>query len=41
MNTLVMGPGGYSLRDFFRVGGLLVLILLPIILAGLHWFCNL
>jgi len=38
VNTLVMGPGGYSSRDFLRVGGLLLAILLPIILAGLHLF---
>mgnify|MGYP001361029433 CR=1 FL=1 len=41
VNTLVMGPGGYASRDFFRVGGLLLLILVPLILAGLHLFWNL
>jgi di/tricarboxylate transporter len=41
VNTLVMGPGGYASRDFLRVGGLLLLILVPLILAGLHLFWNL
>jgi len=41
VNTLVMGPGGYSSRDFVRVGGLLLLVTLPLILAGLHLFWNL
>jgi di/tricarboxylate transporter len=41
VNTLVMGPGGYSSRDFLRVGGLLLVILVPIILAGLHLFWKL
>jgi di/tricarboxylate transporter len=41
VNTLVMGPGGYSSRDFLRVGGLLLAILVPIILAGLHLFWKL
>ncbi len=41
VNTLVMGPAGYTSRDFLRVGGLLLLILVPIILAGLHLFWNL
>jgi di/tricarboxylate transporter len=41
VNTLVMGPGGYASRDFLRVGGLLVLVLVPIILAGLHLFWKL
>jgi di/tricarboxylate transporter len=41
VNTLVMGPGGYSTRDFLRVGGLLAVVLIPLILAGLHLFWNL
>lgn len=41
VNTLVMGPGGYTTRDFVRVGGVLVLILVPVILAGLRLFWNL
>jgi len=41
VNTLVMGPAGYTARDFLRIGGLLLLILVPIILAGLHFFWNL
>jgi len=41
VNTLVMGPGGYATRDFLRVGGVLLLILVPLILAGLHLFWNL
>ncbi len=41
VNTLVMGPGGYTSRDFLRVGGLLLVVLVPIILAGLHLFWKL
>jgi di/tricarboxylate transporter len=41
VNTLVMGPGGYTSRDFLRVGGLLLVLLVPIILAGLHLFWKL
>jgi di/tricarboxylate transporter len=36
-----MGPGGYTSRDFLRVGGLLLVLLVPIILAGLHLFWKL
>lgn len=38
VNVMVMGPGGYSIKDFLRVGAPLTLLLLVTILAGLHWF---
>lgn len=41
VNTLVMGPGGYTMRDYLRVGGVLLLVILPVILAGLHLVWNL
>ena len=41
VNTLVMGPGGYTARDYLRVGGLLLLVILPVILLGLHFVWNL
>lgn len=41
VNTLVMGSGGYTYRDYLRVGGPLTLILLPICLLGLHLFWHL
>jgi di/tricarboxylate transporter len=33
VNILVMGPGGYSFRDYFRVGAPLTLILLVVIIG--------
>lgn len=41
VNTLVMGPGGYTTRDYLRVGGLLLIAILPVILLGLHFAWNL
>jgi di/tricarboxylate transporter len=41
VNTLVMGPGGYTPRDYLRVGGLLLIVILPVILLGLHFVWNL
>jgi di/tricarboxylate transporter len=41
VNVIVMGSGGYTFRDFFRVGWLLVLILIPAIILGLHFFWGL
>jgi len=41
VNVMVMGPGGYSLRDFLRIGGPLTLLLILTILAGLHFFWGL
>jgi di/tricarboxylate transporter len=35
VNTLVMGSGGYNLRDYLRVGAPLTLIVLAVALAGL------
>jgi len=41
VNVLVMGSGGYTFRDFFRVGWMLTLLLIPAILIGLHFFWGL
>jgi di/tricarboxylate transporter len=41
VNMMVMGPGGYSFRDFFKVGGPLTLIVLILILVGLKVFWGL
>ncbi len=41
VNVIVMGSGGYTFRDFFRVGWLLTLLLIPAILLGLHFFWGL
>lgn len=41
VNVIVMGSGSYTFKDFFRVGWLLTLILIPAILLGLHFFWNL
>jgi di/tricarboxylate transporter len=38
VNILVMGSGGYSFRDYFRVGGPLTLIILLIVIVGLDVF---
>jgi di/tricarboxylate transporter len=31
-NILVMGPGGYRFMDYFKVGGLLTLVVIVVIL---------
>jgi len=41
VNVIVMGSGGYTFKDFFRVGWLLTLIMIPAILLGLHFFWGL
>ncbi len=41
VNVIVMGSGGYTFKDFFRVGWLLTLLLFPAILLGLHFFWGL
>jgi di/tricarboxylate transporter len=32
-NILVMGPGGYRFADYFKVGGLLTLLILAVLMA--------
>ncbi len=41
VNVMVMGSGGYSFRDYIRVGGPLTLIVLIIIMIGLKVFWGL
>ncbi|HMN13122.1 MAG TPA: SLC13 family permease [Bellilinea sp.] len=41
VNLMVMGPGGYNTRTFFKVGAPLTLILITFILIGLKLFWNL
>ena len=41
VNTLVMGSGGYSYRDYLRVGGPLTLLTAGVVLIGLHLFWHL
>lgn len=36
-NALIVGAGGYKVRDFLRVGGLLSLLYLPVMLGTLYW----
>lgn len=36
-----MSPGGYSVRDFFRVGAPLTVLLVGVILVGLRVFFGL
>ena len=36
-NLLVMGPGGYTLRDYLRLGAPLTLLSALLTLLGLHW----
>lgn len=38
VNVLVMTPGGYTFRDYFRVGMPLTLLAIVFILLGLHFF---
>ncbi|MFZ5910436.1 MAG: SLC13 family permease [Chloroflexota bacterium] len=41
VNVMVMGPGGYTFRDYLKVGLPLTAILFPAILLGLRIFWNL
>jgi len=41
VNVIVMGPGGYTFKDYFRAGWLLILILIPGLILGLHFFWGL
>jgi di/tricarboxylate transporter len=41
VNVMVMGPGGYTMRDFLRIGGPLTVLLVVTILTGLHFFWGL
>jgi di/tricarboxylate transporter len=36
-NLLVMGPGGYRVRDYLRLGLPLTLVSILVAVAGLHW----
>lgn len=39
-HLLVMGPGGYTFRDYARLGAPLTIISILVTLAGLHWIWN-
>jgi di/tricarboxylate transporter len=41
VNILVMGSGGYTFRDYLRVGGPLTILVLPLIILGLRLFWGL
>lgn len=41
VNVMVMGPGGYTFRDYVKVGLPLTVLLFPAILLGLRIFWNL
>jgi len=36
VNALIMGPGGYKVKDFVRVGGVMSIIYMVVMLAGLN-----
>jgi len=36
VNALIMGPGGYKVKDFVRVGGVMTVLYLFVMLAGLN-----
>ena len=38
VNIMVMSSGGYSFRDYVKVGGPLTILLFFVILAGMHFF---
>jgi di/tricarboxylate transporter len=40
-SMLVMGPGGYTTRDYLRLGGPLTAVSIIVTLAGLHWIWGL
>jgi di/tricarboxylate transporter len=35
-NLLVMGPGGYTFRDYWRLGAPVTLVAIVVVIAGLH-----
>ena len=37
VNALIMGPGGYRVKDFIRVGGIMSVIFLTVMLAVVNW----
>jgi len=37
VNALIMGPGGYRVKDFIRVGGIMSVIFLTIMLTVVNW----
>jgi di/tricarboxylate transporter len=41
VNIMVMSPGGYKIKDFFRVGFPLTLLIMGAILIGLHFLWGL
>ncbi len=36
VNALIMGPGGYTVKDFIRVGGLMSIIFLVVVLGAVN-----
>ncbi|RFF28389.1 MULTISPECIES: SLC13 family permease [unclassified Wenzhouxiangella] len=36
VNALIMGPGGYKVKDFVRVGGIMSVLYMVVMLAGLN-----
>jgi di/tricarboxylate transporter len=37
VNALIMGPGGYKVKDFVRVGGVMSVLFMVVMLAGLNF----
>ena len=35
-NLMVYGPGGYRFSDYFRLGGILTLVVVPVILVAVR-----
>jgi di/tricarboxylate transporter len=38
VNALIMGPGGYHVKDFLRAGGIMTLLFLVVMLGMLQLF---
>jgi di/tricarboxylate transporter len=38
VNALIMGPGGYKVKDFVRVGGIMSVLFMAVMLTGLNLF---
>ena len=36
VNALIMGPGGYRVRDFMRAGGVMTIIFLVVLISMLN-----
>lgn len=37
VNALIMGPGGYAVKDFVRAGGIMTVLFLAVLIIAINW----